>query len=414
MTIGAKNEDNNISLRWEVRKIGHVAKLQGGYAFKSKDYTESPGVPLVKITNVQPKALKWEDTSFLPVEFLEHNKDFCLKNGDVVMAMTRPIISSGIKVAKLGSRDVPSLLNQRVGRFVPSKAINNDYLYQFCLSNSFVAEVKKLVLATNQPNISSNQIESISITVPPLSEQNQIVEILSNVDDVISKTDEIIELTKKVKKSLMQELLTKGIGHTEFKETELGEIPIEWGIQPLGEISKARTEKFNPLVGDNRDYLALEHIEQGTGRINGLGKSSETTSIKTIFKKGDVLFGKLRPYLRKYWLAEFDGVCATEIIPLVPKQQVLSHFLICLVQQDRFIEKAVQNSFGTKMPRTSWNEISQTKCLVPPLSEQGQISSIISTIDEKIVFLKGRKSQLEQIKKGLMQDLLTGKVRVKV
>jgi type I restriction enzyme, S subunit len=180
-----------------------------------------------------------------------------------------------------------------------------------------------------------------------------------------------------------------------------------WQLKKLEDICEVRKGQFDPKKEPNTIYIGLEHIEQQTGRLLGTGDSSETTSIKSIFKTGDVLFGKLRPYLRKYWLATFDGVCATEILPLVTKKGIDSKFLFYIIQQDKFINYLDQKSYGTKMPRTSWKEMAEYNIMIPPLSEQRKIAAILSSVDEAIEKTEAIIEQTEKVKKGLMQQLLT-------
>ncbi|MFB7140942.1 restriction endonuclease subunit S [Gottfriedia sp. NPDC056225] len=184
-------------------------------------------------------------------------------------------------------------------------------------------------------------------------------------------------------------------------------VPINWSVKDFGEICSIRNKKFNPINSADQKYIALEHLEQGTGRILGSGQSSETTSIKSEFKKDDILFGKLRPYLKKYWLATFDGVCSTEILSIVPNDDIDNRFCFYLVQQEGFIEHSIRHSFGTKMPRTSWKEISDFQCFLPPLEEQRKIGAILTSIDDAIEKTEEIIKQTEVVKQGLMQRLLT-------
>lgn len=274
--------------------------------------------------------------------------------------------------------------------------------------------VLSLSAGSTFPNVTRDDLNNLKICLPPVDEQQKIADILSTVDEQIEQTDALIEKTQQLKKGLVQRLLTKGIGHTEFKQTEVGKIPVTWVISRIDKICNVRTEKFNPVATKNQAYLGLEHFEQATGRILGIGSSIDTTSTKTVFKKGDTLFGKLRPYLRKYWIAEFDGVCATEILPLVPLKGVSENYLFYVIQQDKFIDYTVQGSFGTKMPRTSWNEIRQYMFPLPPIKEQLEIASFLSKVDEQVYNLVTSKSKLLSLKQALMQLLLTGRIRVTV
>lgn len=205
-----KTEIGEIPEEWTLVKIGDVAKFQAGYAFKSSDYVDN-GVKLVKITNVQQKDLLWNDTDFLPEEFLNKYKEYSLEINDVIIAMTRPIISSGIKICKVKKEDTPALLNQRVGRFITSENVNNKYLYQYCFSNYFINKVNELCSTTGQPNISYNQLESIMISLPSTEEQEKIGSILLNVDEKMEEYENKKQRLEELKKGLMQQLLTGNI-----------------------------------------------------------------------------------------------------------------------------------------------------------------------------------------------------------
>ena len=193
----------------------------------------------------------------------------------------------------------------------------------------------------------------------------------------------------------------------DYKIRKLDKAPINWNAVRLKDICDVRSEKFNPLQNENCKYIALEHLQQVTGKLINFGDSIETSSIKSKFYKNDILFGKLRPYLKKYLYAEFDGVCSTEIVVLKTKPENDSLYNFYLIQQDKFIEYLSNKSFGTKMPRTSWDIMGEYKLFTPPLKEQQKIASILLTIDNLIENTDHLINSYTLLKKGLMQTLLT-------
>ncbi|EOU1468861.1 TPA: restriction endonuclease subunit S [Clostridium perfringens] len=205
-----KTEIGDIPKEWEVKKLGEVCNLQGGYAFKSKDYLDE-GIKLVKITNVQQKNIIWDEVSYLPKNYLDKYNEYSLVEGDLVIAMTRPVISTGIKICEVNVNDLPSLLNQRVGRFKCKKEINNKFLYQYMFTDYFLNKVKLLSSMTGQPNISSSQIEFIDIVIPSLIEQEKIALILSSIDKKIEQYKYKKEKLEELKKGLMKQLLNGNI-----------------------------------------------------------------------------------------------------------------------------------------------------------------------------------------------------------
>lgn len=263
--------------------------------------------------------------------------------------------------------------------------------------------------------MSLGDLNKFKILIPTFPEQNKIAEILTTVKDTIKKTNAIIKETQQLKKGLMEKLFTEGIGHTQFKKTKIGKIPEGWDVVKLGEICVQKSEKFEPRLSDEvMPYIGLEHIEAGLHKITGYGYSNETFSTKYLFKKDDILYGKLRPYLNKVWLSEFDGACTTEILVLSSNNRILQNILYYLLQQKRFIELANSRTEGTNLPRVNWKDLVKYNIALPPISEQKKIFEIISEVDAKLENEQNYKSELEQLKKGLSQVLLTGKVRVKV
>ena len=175
----------------------------------------------------------------------------------------------------------------------------------------------------------------------------------------------------------------------------------------LCECAGQRTEKFTPAAGDHRPYVALEHLAQGRPALLGWSSAGSATSAKTVFYTGDILFGKLRPNLRKAAVAPFDGVCSTDILPLFGKAGLDSPYLLQLAQWNRLQWHAIATSSGTKMPRTSWKQLGEFTFLLPPPSEQRKIAAILSSVDDAIEKTRAVIDQAQIVKRGLMQELFT-------
>ena len=170
---------------WPISNIGREAKLQGGFAFKSNDYVVN-GVRLVKISNVHRDALTWDDLDYLPESYIEAYKSFNLNIGDIVIALTRPIIQSldSVKIAVVSAIDVPSLLNQRVGRFVITQPtrLEPQYLLGFCRSKAFFNAVSKFCSESLQPNMSTAQVEGLELPLPPLPLQQTFATRIASIE----------------------------------------------------------------------------------------------------------------------------------------------------------------------------------------------------------------------------------------
>ncbi len=192
-----------------------------------------------------------------------------------------------------------------------------------------------------------------------------------------------------------------------FKKTPAGEIPMDWDVVKLGDISIQPEERFVPVPGDARPYIGLEHIGSGTGRLLSTGTSTTVSSLKSIFRAGDILFGKLRPNLKKVVMPPFAGVCSTDIMVIRPKDGFSRSFMFYRLQSATAFDFAVGTSGGTKMPRTSWPLFRNYAFPCPHLAEQKKIAEILSTVDDAIEKTRAGIEKSNQLKKGLMQTLLT-------
>ena len=183
--------------------------------------------------------------------------------------------------------------------------------------------------------------------------------------------------------------------------------PDGWSRVRLSEVADQRTEKSVPIETDTRPYVALEHLAQGSPTLLGWSKAGTAASVKTTFRAGDVLFGKLRSYLRKAAPAPFDGLCSTDILPLFGRSTLDTCYLAQLAQWHPLQQHAVATSSGTKMPRTSWSQLGTFQFSLPPLPEQRKIAAILSSVDDAIEKAQAVIDQIQVVKRGLLQELLT-------
>lgn len=371
---------------WKIVRLGEVLDLKNGERPKISD---SGKIPIYGANGIMGYT----------TEFLVHN-DFTIiigrvgASGEVHLGQGKIWVSDNAIYSRSYRKDKVYLL----------------FLYYLLKSKN----LSRFATKTTHPIITQTFLNSFSIQFPPLEEQKAIAHILSTVDEAIRKTDEIIAKTRRLKKGLMQKLLTKGIGHKEFKDTEIGRIPKDWKIVKLGEVVGKRDENVLPK-GIGEKYVGLEHIESGRIFLRKYGLDKDVKSAKFKFHRGDILYGKLRPYLDKAVLVDFDGICSTDLLVLYPKSnKIISEYLIYVLHSQRFLNYAVATMRGTNHPRTSWESIARFKLALPPLQEQENIAKIFLTVDKKLEVEMKRKEKLERIKKALMDLLLTGKIRVKV
>ena len=256
------------------------------------------------------------------------------------------------------------------------------------------------------PGVNRNDLHLELVALPEtIDEQRAIAAALSDVDALLGGLERLIAKKRDLKQAAMQQLLTG--------QTRLPGFSGEWEVKRFGEVAVSRKDRIDPRRAGVQEFcVELEHMEQGTGCLAGSGSTGEESSLKSVFITEDVLFGKLRAYLRKYWLADRSGVCSTEIWVLVANRNLVAPvFLFQLVTFDPFIE-AASTAYGTHMPRSDWNVVKNYVVAIPKLEEQTAIATILSDMDTELAALEARRDKTRALKQGMMQELLTGRIRL--
>lgn len=188
-------------------------------------------------------------------------------------------------------------------------------------------------------------------------------------------------------------------------------LPPGWKNHQFGDVCDRVKDSYQPVDDGDTPYVGLEHLAQGFPAFVGRGKESEVTSSKTAFKAGDILFGKLRPYLRKGAQVDFDGVCSTDILAFRAKAACESEFLKFIIHSDEFVAHAKSTTSGVQHPRTSWPSLREFRLSLPPLPEQKKIAHILSTVQRAIEAQERIIQTTTELKKALMHKLFTEGLR---
>jgi type I restriction enzyme S subunit len=255
-----------------------------------------------------------------------------------------------------------------------------------------------------QPSLNRNFIYPIQVGVPHPPEQRAIASALSDMDALLGAMDRLIAKKRDLKQAAMQQLLTG--------QTRLPGFHGEWEAVEFGDIASIRNARVvASSTPAGTQCVELESIGQGSGRLL-MSTDATGLSSKYSFRKGDVLFGRLRAYLRKYWLATLDVVCSTEIWPLIAHDERLcGGFLHLLVQTNDFVN-AAGVSYGTHMPRSDWSVLKKFPVWLPPVPEQSAIAAVLSDMDAELTALEARRDKTRSLKQAMMQELLTGRTRL--
>ena len=302
---------------------------------------------------------------------------------------------------------------------------SSDYMYYYIQSSIGQQKLKDITTTTAQPKFNKTDFKSIKCILPPLKEQQKIAEILSSVDAAIEKTEQVIAKTERLKKGLMQQLLTKGIGHTEFKQTEIGEIPIEWGVKSLQQLSSFMSNGFvgvaSPFYTEDCNgvnYLMSNNVRANKFDLTKLVKITpefHQKQCKTILKKGDMLTVQSGHIGTSCIVNEdFDGANCHALIITRFEESVNPTYVSYYLNSTIGYNNLKKIFVGSTIKHINVKDFKGFKVPVPSFKEQTEIVSILKNIDEKISKEEEELFLLHEIKQGLMQQLLTGQVRVKI
>jgi type I restriction enzyme S subunit len=322
------------------------------------------------------------------------------------------------------------------------KSIENKYVFYVIQNESFLHFADRFSYGTKMPRVSFNDLAKYKCRVPKeKKEQEKIAKILSTLDKAIESTNRLIEKEKNIKTAIMQELLTNGIdknGHIRspqthtYKESELGLIPDEWEVDKLNEVTKLMTDFVangsfeslanNVTVFENPDfayYVRLVDIRKGLGHE----KQTYVDEQSFNFLKKSSLIGKeilianiganvgetfLMPIINK------PATIAPNMIVVKVNTKIISEFLFYFLTYHKGISELQNVTEGSGQPKINKTKLKTINVLIPAILEQEKIIKILTTQDKKIQTEETTLSKLKELKKGLMNDLLSGKVRVKV
>ncbi|WP_201550696.1 restriction endonuclease subunit S [Psychrobacter sp. DD43] len=455
---------------WKFCKIGDVAKIQGGYAFKSKDFSDT-GTPVIKIKNVRKRDIDLTDVARVSQEVAEQASSFLVKSWDVLISMTGsgPNAPASIvgRVARHSGEDDVFLINQRVGRFLIKEKEQLDQRFLYYLFSEDKTQLELLSIATgsaNQVNISGKQIESIEVNLPPLSEQKAIAHVLGSLDDKIELNRQMNETLEAMAQALFKswfvdfdpvidnvlaagnaipdELLERAeqrqatekkddsdiqsLFPDEFEFTEeMGWIPKGWASGTIAGISFVKggyAFKSKDFTDTGFPVIKIKNINSdrtvNTSDVqfipNEIAKKAESFWLKT----GDLMMAMTGATVGKFGLLVAENKKAYLLNQRVAKFSPISSvsdkiwFIYCFLNQKSTIDYIVNIAEGSAQPNISADSIMATQ-LVKPSNEL--INIFNETVDSnlnKMLMNREECLTLEKLRDTLLPKLISGELRI--
>lgn len=415
--VGAIPED------WECVQSADLATYFGGNAFKS-EAAVSNGIKWLKIANVGKQRTVWDAASFLPQPYATVFKDYLLGEGDVVMALTRPILDDELKVAKLTKLDIPSLLNQRVAKVIASSRADLDFVYYILQTRRFVDSMSDAMAGSDPPNIGSKALGKILVAAPKyLTEQRAIAAALSDMDALISGLDQLIAKKRDIKQAAMQQLLTG--------QQRLPGFSGEWETKTFEEIFTFLPTAINARsdLTDSGDTYYIHYGDIHTRFHSHLNlRFDQPPKIERTMCRNAALI-RNGDWVMADASEDFAGVGKTiEVSGLSDNSPMVAGLHTFLLREktptfsagfkghlgnlESLHQQYLRVATGMKVYGVSKAALKNLVLPVPTLKEQTAITTILSDMDSELTTLETRREKARQLKQGMMQELLTGRIRL--
>jgi type I restriction enzyme S subunit len=407
---------------WAYKKLRFVGRfLSSGIDKKIVD-----GDPLVKMINYTDiygnKTLKLDNSrEFMEVSCPAPKQKSCqVHYGDLIFTPSSETIEDIGVSALVDEHLTDTVFSYHVLRFTFTEKVYHEFKKYLCNNDWVLSEFSRVAKGTTRQILNRNDFNSIRVILPPFQEQVRIADFLdqktSEIDELISAKEKLLKLLEEKKVSIITRAVTKGLNQDvkmKYSGVDwIGDIPAHWGVKRLKYVVTLMNEKTGPY-DDNLEFVGLENIQSKTGRYLPSDYSAPDRTA-TKFKKSDVLFGKLRPYLAKVLHTEFSGCCTTEAFVLRSKDSVYSRFVFYYILSDAAIKVINGSTYGVKMPRANWDFIGNLPIVIPPLSEQkhlvSKLDEQISNIDELSSSISDAINVLNEFKNSLITSAVTGRI----
>ena len=342
------------------------------------------------------------------------------------------IISARGTVGKLAQLDSEMAFSQSCyGIDAKTEFTNNDYLYY--LLKMKINELQSLAHGSIFDTIIKSTFDNIFVDIPSHKEQEQVVGILSNLDEKIKNIEEQNKTLEEIAKTLFKSWfvdfgpvrakaegistgLSKDINNLfpdTFEDSELGKIPTGWHKGSIEDLAEKISDKFKKEEDwSNEKLIDLSRMPSNSIVLNSYGKGEELSTSVCKFQKFDFLFGSIRPYFYKAGVCPFDGVSNTSVFILRAKNNFDREFMYFYSSNEKTFEKSVQYSDGTKMPIIKWNDFKEFKFALPSEELRKHFSSKIRPIVDKIILNIEEQGTLSKLRDSLLPILLVGEKKI--
>lgn len=409
---------------WGIKKGDEISTLiTKGSSPKWQGFTyQNNGVLFITSENVRNGFLDISIQKYLPKEFNEKQRSSILRYGDILINIVGASIG---RACKYHLSDTSANINQAVCLLRPNKEVDSNFISYYLQHPLAVRRLLSAQVDSARPNLTLSNIRTFCFVVPPLSEQKKIAEILSAWDRAVEQAGRLIDAKQRLKKGLMQQLLTGRMRFPEFGPTNkrvkahFYDFSSDWKHPQISEIASEVSERDRELI--NYPVLSCSKYDGFVNSLEYFGKkvySNDTSNYKLI-KQGQ--FGFPSNHIEEGSIGLLHHIGAGIVSPIytvfeVNLKKVFAPYLYALFKTDTYqhVFNVNTNSSVDRRGSLRWKEFSKIRVPLPSVEEQTRIAAVLSTCDREIELLCKKQAALREQKKGLMQKLLTGEMRVKL
>ena len=411
-----------IPSEWNITRLGNISSISASGIDKKINEDEKE-VKIINFTDIHKAKNFILDSNkeyMIVTTSLDKKNKHQVKKGDLIFTPSSETINDIGISALVNEELLETSFSYHVLRCNFTIDINHEYKKYLTNNTYCLAQFSSKARGTTRQTLSRDDFRTLYISLPPIREQQQIANYLdektSKIDNLIEKQTKQIELLKEKRQAVISHAVTKGINpNVPMKDSGvewLGEIPEHWEVKKLKFVLQLLNKKEKII---NQIVVALENIESWSGKY--IESDSSYQGDDVAFCIGDILFGKLRPYLAKVFLCSFDGIAFGDLLAYRPIKDYASKYAFYSLISEDFIKIVDSSTYGTKMPRASSEFLSEMRLTVPPLKEQQQIANYLDEKTSKIDILieKSNKSieLLKEKRTALISVAVTGKIDVR-
>ncbi len=387
---------------WGTKKIGELCKVKGGKRLP-KGHTlveQKTPYPYIRITDFVRHSVNSQNILYLLEEDYARIKNYFITKDDVFVSIAGTIGIIGVVPELL---DGANLTENAARLIIQNKdELDRDYLMWCLLSGNSQRQIQANTAKTAQPKLGLIKIINLSIPIPPIDEQQRIAELFQSVEQSIVYVE---EQEKNLK--LLQKTLSNGLASN---PPVFGNLLSEENCTPcvFDDICDCIEQHDKTPIEDGLIYfVGLENIESENFTLQGFGNIEDGTTFTKCFSKGDVLFGKRRAYLKKVAVADFDGICSSDILVFRAKAKtMLPELLPYYASSDAFMHHAVSTSAGSLSPRTKWKDLAGFQLSIPDIKTQEKIVDTLKQLSQSLQLLGQQKESLKRLKQRLLNEIL--------